>query len=339
MEQEMVSTPVDNAPDFLQLRDKYKQDGVEDTRLTLTKSADLAAKQHVLLASDAPDAWKRPQLKTLGRQSRHWTKKERQPFGALVSGVRATGAPAKSPGENDFDAGPVQAWLTQLLKTAQGIKQSASPGGPSSPGRKPPVSLTPSVKKKLKFTPQVSTEELAQELPFSEDIAPKPWDTPTLAVKRKIRKKAALSPKRKAKVWPRKPWSGKRGKPRDGMDPETACGAPIPARRRRSQREGKLFDVQKLLNKTGMEFHWPDYQYMGPGTHVKNRLARGDPGINRLDRIAKAHDMEYDKAWNLQDKWVGDRKMIAKIDQLPGRKTLMERIVRYIMKAKLKLGM
>ena len=185
----------------------------------------------------------------------------------------------------------------------------------------------------------MSTEELAQELPFSEDIAPKPWDTPTLAVKRKIRKKAALSPKRKAKVWPRKPWSGKRGKPRDGMDPETPCGAPIPARRRRSQREGKLFDVQKLLNKTGMEFHWPDYQYMGPGTHVKNRLARGDPGISRLDRIAKAHDMEYDKARNLQDKWVGDRKMIAKIDQLPGRKTLMERIVRYIMKAKLKLGM
>ena len=82
-----------------------------------------------------------------------------------------------------------------------------------------------------------------------------------------------------------------------------------------------------------MEFHWPDYQYMGPGTHVKNRLARGDPGISRLDRIAKAHDMEYDKARNLQDKWVGDRKMIAKIDQLPGRKTLMERIVRYIMKA------
>ena len=34
MEQEMVSTPVDDAPAFLQLRDKYKQDLVEDTRLT-----------------------------------------------------------------------------------------------------------------------------------------------------------------------------------------------------------------------------------------------------------------------------------------------------------------
>ena len=110
-------------------------------------------------------------------------------------------------------------------------------------------------------------------------------------------------------------------------------------RRRRSQRGGKLFDVQKLLNKTGMEFHWPGYQYMGPGTHLKKRLARGDPGLNRLDRIAKAHDIDYDKAKNLQDKWVADRKMIAKTDQLPGRTSLTERIVKNIMKAKLRLGM
>ena len=114
--------------------------------------------------------------------------------------------------------------------------------------------------------------------------------------------------------------------------------APRP-RRRRSQRGGKLFDVQHLLNKTGIEFHWPGYQYMGPGTHLKKRLARGDPGINRLDRIAKAHDIDYDKAKDLKDKWAADRKMITKIDQLPGRKNLTERIVRRIMKTKLRLGM
>ena len=96
MEPEMVSTTVDNAPAFLQLRDKYKQELVEDTRLT--KAADLAAKQNVLLASDVPDAWKRPQLKAVRRQLRHWTKNVRQPFGAPVSGVRATGAPATSLG-------------------------------------------------------------------------------------------------------------------------------------------------------------------------------------------------------------------------------------------------
>ena len=102
MEPEMVSTTVDNAPAFLQLRDQYKQELVEDTRLT--KAADLAAKQHVLLTSDAPDAWKRPQLKAVSRQLRHWTKKVRQPFGAPTSGVSATGA--TTPGDDDFEAGP-----------------------------------------------------------------------------------------------------------------------------------------------------------------------------------------------------------------------------------------
>ena len=145
----MVSTPVDNAPPFLKLRDKYKQELVEDTRLT--KAADLAAKRHVLLASDVPDAWKRPQLKAVGRQLRHWTKQVRQPFGAPVSGVGGTGSTATLTGEDDFDAGPVQAWLTKLVTTAQGIKQSASPGGSSGPARKPPVppkpSFTPSARK------------------------------------------------------------------------------------------------------------------------------------------------------------------------------------------------
>ena len=93
----------------------------------------------------------------------------------------------------------MQAWLTQLVKTAEGIKQSASPGGPSRPGRKPPVSPKQSITLSAKKKPQVSTEELAQELPFSEASAPKPWDTPTLAVKRKIRKKAAAVAKKKGK--------------------------------------------------------------------------------------------------------------------------------------------
>ena len=85
MEPEMVSTTVDNAPAFLQLKEKYKQELVEDTRLS--KAADLAARQHVLLTSEVPDAWKRPQLKAVSRQLRHWTKKVRQPFGAPAGGV------------------------------------------------------------------------------------------------------------------------------------------------------------------------------------------------------------------------------------------------------------
>ena len=112
-----------------------------------------------------------------------------------------------------------------------------------------------------------------------------------------------------------------------------------PRKRRRRRQTGKGLDVQKWLGKTGIEFHWPGYQYMGPGTHLKKRLARGDPGINRLDKIAKQHDMDYAKAKSLKDKHAADRTMIAKIKTLPGKKTHTETIVKHIMQTKLKLGL
>ena len=192
----MVSTTVDNAPAFLQLKEKYKQELVEDTRLA--KAADLAAKQHVLLTSDAPDAWKRPQLKAVSRQLRHWTKKVRKR--AFVSATGAT-----TPADDDFEAGPMQAWFTQLVKATQGIKQGSMPAGPRKPPVPPKPNITPSAKKKLKFTPQVSSAELAQELPFSDTYGVEPWDTPServesikKAVKRGIRKKATDAAKKKA---------------------------------------------------------------------------------------------------------------------------------------------
>ena len=151
MEPEMVSTSVANAPAFLQLRDQYKQELVEDTRLT--KAEDLAAKQHVLLASDAPDAWKRPQLKAVGRQLRHWTKKVRRPFGATATGVRARGAAATPTGEDDFETGPIQAWFTQLVKASQGIKPGTTTRGPRKPPVPPKPNITPSARKRLVYAP------------------------------------------------------------------------------------------------------------------------------------------------------------------------------------------
>ena len=105
-----------------------------------------------------------------------------------------------------------------------------------------------------------------------------------------------------------------------------------------SNRQGGAgIDVQKWLGKTGIEFHWPGYQFMGPGTHLDKRLKRGDPGINRLDKIARIHDIDYSRSKNLKDKWAADRKMVKAIDALPGRKTLTEFIVKQIMKAKQRL--
>lgn len=37
------------------------------------------------------------------------------------------------------------------------------------------------------------------------------------------------------------------------------------------------------------------YQYCGPGTKLERRLARGDLGINGLDRACKVHDIAYSK--------------------------------------------
>ena len=100
---------------------------------------------------------------------------------------------------------------------------------------------------------------------------------------------------------------------------------------------GRGLDVQKWLAKTGIEFHWPGDQYMGPGTHLEKRLKRGDPGINRLDRIAKQHDIDYSRARSHQDKWKADDKMIRAIQSLPGKKTWTEAFVQKIMQAKRKL--
>jgi len=100
----------------------------------------------------------------------------------------------------------------------------------------------------------------------------------------------------------------------------------------------RKLDVQKILSKTGIEYHWPGYQYMGPGTKLQKRLKRGDPGINRLDRISKQHDIDYSKSKSLRDKHKADRVMIKRIERLPGKKTGTEKIVKNIMKAKVKLG-
>ena len=118
--------------------------------------------------------------------------------------MSATGA--TTPGDDDdFEAGPMQAWFTQLVKATQGIKPGSTPAGPRKPPVPPKPNITPSAKKKLKFTPQVSSEELAKELPFSDTYGPEPWDTPServesikKAVKRGIRKKAAGVTKKKA---------------------------------------------------------------------------------------------------------------------------------------------
>ena len=218
----------------------------------------------MLLASDVPDAWKRHQLKSVGRQLRHWTKKVRQSFGAPVSGVGGTGPPETLTGEDDFDAGPVQAWLTQLVKTAQGIERSASTGGPSTPGRKPPVppkpNITPSAKKKLRFTLEVSTAELAKELPFSEELSDKPWEGSALtsAVKRNLRKKEATVAKKKGKTIAKKSL--------DWKVENTVMGRTQRSRRQRGRSTRRRQRSERGASYLTFKSYWPRraWSFFGP---------------------------------------------------------------------------
>ena len=105
------------------------------------------------------------------------------------------------------------------------------------------------------------------------------------------------------------------------------------SRPRRRQQGGK-FVFQKAIEKTGIEFHLPGYNFAGPGTKLAKRMKRGDKGINRLDDIALNHDIAYSKAKN---KWKADDVMIKAIDRLPGKKTMTEKVVKKIMQAKKEL--
>ncbi|KAJ8943212.1 hypothetical protein NQ318_016725 [Aromia moschata] len=64
--------------------------------------------------------------------------------------------------------------------------------------------------------------------------------------------------------------------------------------------------LNSLINKLPFELHIPGYQYCGPGTKLHKRLARGDPGINLLDKSCREHDISYSNSSNLEDRHKAD---------------------------------
>ena len=51
--------------------------------------------------------------------------------------------------------------------------------------------------------------------------------------------------------------------------------------------------VNKIINKLPFELHIPGYQFCGPGTKLRDRLDRGETGINPLDSACRDHDIKY----------------------------------------------
>ena len=76
----------------------------------------------------------------------------------------------------------------------------------------------------------------------------------------------------------------------------------LTSRKKKDQSLGSYLGdvVVKGINKSGKEVHFPGgYRFLGPGTHLKKRLTRGDRGINDLDEAAREHDIAYDQYMGL----------------------------------------
>lgn len=71
--------------------------------------------------------------------------------------------------------------------------------------------------------------------------------------------------------------------------------------------------VNSAIDALPVELHIPGgYQYCGPGTKLKQRLSRGDPGINKLDQACKEHDVSYSQHSDLVNRTIADKLLAEK---------------------------
>lgn len=71
--------------------------------------------------------------------------------------------------------------------------------------------------------------------------------------------------------------------------------------------------VNTAIDALPVELHLPGgYRYCGPGTKLKERLARGDVGINQLDDACKEHDIAYSNYSDTARRSLADRVLAEK---------------------------
>lgn len=76
---------------------------------------------------------------------------------------------------------------------------------------------------------------------------------------------------------------------------------------RRGKTTGGSGLINSAINHLPVELHLPGYRFAGPGTKLKERLARGEHGINSLDELARSHDIAYEKSKSLSDRRTADK--------------------------------
>ena len=103
--------------------------------------------------------------------------------------------------------------------------------------------------------------------------------------------------------------------------------------------------LNALIDTLPVPLHIPTYSYCGPGTKIRENLAKNVPPKNKLDSYCKEHDVFYMNNPNVSDRNKADMKLAA---QAWSRVTandasLAERAAAYavtnLMKAKAKMGL
>lgn len=105
--------------------------------------------------------------------------------------------------------------------------------------------------------------------------------------------------------------------------------------------EGLLNDI---INNLPFELHLPGYQFCGPGTRLKERLLKGERGINNLDNACMQHDIAYSNSNSLEDRHRADKilidmakKRLCSKNASKGEK-IASWLVNKVMKTKVRLG-
>ena len=174
------STPIENSVQFLRLRDKYKSNLLDDSRLT--KAAGLAAQKELLLESPAPDTWKEPRLKSVNRELQQWVKKIRQP-----GGTRGISRDEDDSDDENLAVGPLQQFMGNISKISKAIKRKPESVTPQSVLQTPVVTQSHSTSKKPKLTFKTGSK--------AKRLLPKtPKKTPSSGYKTPKKKKAPSPP-------------------------------------------------------------------------------------------------------------------------------------------------
>lgn len=64
--------------------------------------------------------------------------------------------------------------------------------------------------------------------------------------------------------------------------------------------------VNNLINNLPFELHYPGIIFLGPGTKLDERLARGDKPVNKLDEAGMEHDIYYKHHKDVKDRHKAD---------------------------------